>query len=102
MVNLPKFVKSYREAGAFNSLLAPHRFLDDHVFLTKSNQFGVVFSAEGIDYECVTETTLESHTRRAGAAWRSFDEQFRLYQYVIKQDRANIEQQKDYVSPAVR
>ncbi len=77
MVRLKKFIKAYKQAGAFNSLLAPHRFIDEHVFLTKANQIGVVLSVRGIDYECLTESTLESHTTRAAAAWRSFDERFR-------------------------
>ncbi|MBV8812472.1 MAG: hypothetical protein JO033_27695, partial [Acidobacteriaceae bacterium] len=98
-MKLKRFVKAYKEAGAFNSLLAPHRFVDDFVFLTKGNQLGVVLTAEGIDYECLTEATLESHTKRAAAAWRSFDERFRLYQYVVKQDRASIDQRIDYQSP---
>lgn len=102
MVKLKKFVKAYKDAGAFNSLLAPHRFIDDSVFLTKSNQLGVVLAAAGIDYECLTEATLESHTKRTAAAWRSFDERFRLYQYVVKQDRAPIDQRIDYHSTAVR
>lgn len=101
MVRLKKFVKAYEEAGAFNSLLAPHRFVDQHVFLTKGNQVGVVLRARGIDYECLTESTLESHTKRAAAAWRSFDERFRLYQYVVKQDRAPIYGQSDYHKPVV-
>jgi hypothetical protein len=77
MVPLPRFLKPYRDAGAFNSLLAPHRFIDENVFLTKSNQLGVVLTAEGIDYECLTNSMLESGTRRVAAAWRLFDEQFR-------------------------
>lgn len=101
MVRLKKFIKAYKQAGAFNSLLAPHRFIDEHVFLTKGNQVGVVLRAQGIDYECLTESTLESHTKRAAAAWRSFDERFRLYQYVLKQDRAPINEQMDYDNPAV-
>lgn len=102
MLKLRKFLKAYKDAGAFNSLLAPHRFLDEHVFLTKGNQLGVVLTAEGIDYECLTEGTLESYTRRIAAAWRSFDERFRIYQYVVKQDRAPIEQGGAYGNPTVQ
>jgi type IV secretory pathway VirB4 component len=101
VVNLKKLLKSYKEAGAFHSLFAPHCFIDDHVFLTKGNQLGVVLSVQGIDYECLTEATLESYTRRAAAAWRSFDERFRLYQYVVKQDDAPIDQRADYLTAAV-
>ena len=73
MVNLKPFLKPYRDAGASNSVLAPHRFVDDRVFLTKSNQLGVVLAAEGIDYECLTDQTLESYTRRAAPELR-YDE----------------------------
>ena len=102
MVNLKKFLKPYKDAGAFHALLAPHRFIDNSVFLTKSNQLGVVLGSEGIDYECLTEETLETYTRRVAAAWRSFDERFRLYQYVIKQDHAPVVHRSDYPEPAVR
>ena len=102
MVNLRKFLKAYRDAGAFHALFAPHRFIDDSVFLTKSNQLGIVLGVEGIDHECLTDAILESYSKRVAAAWRSFDEQFRLYQYVIKQDHAPIEQRTDYANAAVR
>jgi hypothetical protein len=32
MVNLRKFLKSYRDTGAFHALFAPHHFIDDSVF----------------------------------------------------------------------
>ena len=44
---------------------------------------------------------IESHTMRVAAAWRSFDERFRIYQYVLKQDRARIEH-ADHTNPTVR
>src|SRR5689334_3282631 len=100
MVKLRRFLKPYRDAGAFHSLLAPFRFIDEHIFLTKGNQVGIALGVRGIDYECLTDATLEAHTKRAAAAWRCFDERFRLYQYVIKQDRAVIDQQTDYPNSA--
>lgn len=102
MANLRKFLKPYQNAGALHALFAPHCFIDDSVFLTKSNQLGVVLRVEGIDYECLTEATLENYTKRVAAAWRSFDERFRLYQYVMKQDQAPLDHQADYPNPAVR
>jgi type IV secretion system protein VirB4 len=90
MVNLKRFWKAYCQSGAFHSLLAPHRFVDDQVFLTKANALGMALAVEGVDPECLTEETLESYTRRMAAAWRSFDERFRLYQYLIKRDRVSI------------
>ncbi len=91
MVNVPKFLKPYKDAGALHCLLPINRFVDDNVFLTKRNQLGVVLQVEGIDDECHTAEMLESCTRRIAAAWRSFDERFRIYQYVVKQDLHNVE-----------
>ena len=102
MVNLKRFWKAYREAGAFHSLLAPHRFVDEQVFLTKANTVGIVLAVEGVDPECLTDETLESYTRRMAAAWRSFDDRFRLYQYVIKRDRVGIDCADSRVSLTVR
>lgn len=101
MVKLPKFLKAHKQAGAFHSLLAPHRFIDDQVFLTKGGQLALVLAINGFDAECLTEATMESAAKRAANAWRSFDERFRLYQYVIKQDNAQIEQTGEYPSAAV-
>jgi type IV secretion system protein TrbE len=92
MVNLRKFLKPYKDAGGLHCLLSIRRFVDDHLFLTKKNQVGVVLQLAGIDDESLTAATLESYTRRIAAAWRSFDEPFRIYQYVVKQDRAPIQQ----------
>jgi type IV secretion/conjugal transfer VirB4 family ATPase len=101
MVNLRKFLKPYREAGAFHSVIPIRRFIDEHVFLTKSNQLGVVLTAEGIDDECLTDSTLESFTIRAGQAWRAFDERFLICQYVMKQDRASVDNRGSYPTAAV-
>jgi type IV secretory pathway VirB4 component len=90
MVKLRKLLKPYRDASAFHTLLGPHCFLDESTFLTKANQLGVVLAVEGIDYECLTEEKLESITHRVRSAWRAFDERFRIYQYVLKQDQQRL------------
>lgn len=101
MVDLRKFLKPYKDAGALHSLLPIRRFVDDHVFLTKHNQLGVVLQLAGIDDQCLTVAMLESYTRRIAAAWRSFDERFRVYQYVIKQDHAPLQQKPRSSDPVV-
>jgi hypothetical protein len=70
MVNLRKFLKSYRDAGAFHALFAPHRFINDSLFLTKSNQLGVVLDVDGIDPECLKGVLANeaSATKRAEIA----------------------------------
>jgi type IV secretion/conjugal transfer VirB4 family ATPase len=100
MVKLKRLLKPYRDAGAFHSLLGPHCFLDEQVFLTKANQIGVILSVEGIDHECVTDERLEYISRRVRAAWRGFDENFRIYQYVVKQDHEPMEPSGDFPNTA--
>lgn len=99
MVNLRKFLKPYKDAGALHSLVPIRRFIDDRVFLTKRNQLGVVLQVDGVDAECLTEAMLESSTRRIAAAWRSFDDRFRIYQYVVKQSHPGFEHSNDCASP---
>ncbi len=99
MVNLRKFLKPYKDAGALHSLLPIRRFVDDQVFLTKRNQLGMVLQVEGVDAECLTEAMLESTTRRMAAAWRSLDDRFRIYQYVVKQDHPGFGQSQDERNP---
>lgn len=101
MLNLRKLVKPYRNAGAQHALYGPHRFIDEQVFLTKGNALGVVLSVGGIDTECLTDETVETYTKRAANAWRAFDERFRIYQYVVKQDRAPIEGHAQHANPVV-
>jgi type IV secretion system protein TrbE len=102
MVKLKRFLKPYREAGAVHALFAPHRFIDEQAFLTKSNQLGVVLDVTGLDDECLTEATLETNARRMAAAWRAFDETFRIYQYVIKQEGAALGESNEYPTNVVR
>lgn len=102
MVKLPKFLKQHRAAGAANAVLSPHRFIDEHVFLTKGNQLGIALDVQGIDCECLTDDALNSYTKRAVQAWRIFDDRFRVYQYVLKQDRASIEHTGDYRPEIIR
>ena len=96
MLPLPKFIKPWKDAGEANALFAPCAFIDDHVFLIKTGALGVVFELGGIDPQCLTDATMDSNPKRLAAAWRVFHEDIRLYQYVVKQDSARIDQRRDY------
>ncbi len=102
MLPLPKFIKPWKDAGEANALFAPCAFIDEHVFLTKTGDIGVVFELAGIDSECLTDATMEANTKRLEAAWRFFHEDTRFYQYVVKPDGAGIDQQTEYDNPAVQ
>jgi type IV secretion system protein VirB4 len=60
MLKLSKIVKNYRETGALSENVSVYGFLDEHVFLTKAGDLGVVLNVEGVDYECLDQ---ESHSR---------------------------------------
>jgi len=101
MLPLPKFIKPWKDAGEANALFAPCAFIDENFFLTKTAAIGVVFEIAGIDPECLTDARMESISKRLAAAWRIFDDNIRLYQYVVKHDGADIDQGREYDSPAV-
>src|ERR1700745_3264416 len=74
----------YRAAGALHTLIQVCSFLDEHTFLTKSGDLGVVFRIEGIDYEGRDKAELDAFARRFERALRGLSEDFRLYQYLLK------------------
>jgi type IV secretion system protein VirB4 len=87
---LAQITKEYNEAAALCSQINLFGFIDDEIFLTKSGDLGIVFSLEGIDYECLDGNTIENFTRRISAAFRIFDEKCRVYQYLFKRNGENI------------
>jgi type IV secretory pathway VirB4 component len=97
---LAQITKEYNEAAALCSQINLFGFIDDEIFLTKSGDLGIVFSLEGIDYECLDGNTIENFTRRISAAFRIFDEKCHVYQYLFKRNRENIPH-KTYQNPIV-
>jgi type IV secretion/conjugal transfer VirB4 family ATPase len=90
MMPLARIVKDYDEAGALNSVVNLYGFADDHVFLTKSGDVGVVLALDGVDYECLDPDQREAVTRRFEIALRVLDESMRLSQYVLKRNRVAV------------
>jgi type IV secretion/conjugal transfer VirB4 family ATPase len=84
MLKLSKIVKSYRETGALNENVGVYGFLDDHVFLTKGGDLGVVLRVEGVDYECLDQKQTDGLTKRLESALRLLGPQFRIYQVLFK------------------
>ena len=68
MFKLDRITKDYREAAALCAQINLFGFVDDEVFLTKSGDLGIVFSIEGVDYECLDTKTVENLTRRLTAS----------------------------------
>ena len=90
MINLARLFKDYNDAGALNEYINLYGFVSDQAFLTKSGDLGVVIQVEGIDYECLDENPIDSITRRLEVAQKIFDPKFRIYQYLLKCNNANI------------
>lgn len=90
MVPVSRIIKDYREAGAMSTLVGLYGFVDQHCFLTKGGDLGVVFRVEGVDGECLDHAQLDQVSRRFEATVRILSENFRLYQYLLKRDGADL------------
>ena len=90
MIRLDRLVKDHRDSGALHTLVNLFGFIDDEAFLTKSGDVGVVLRVRGVDDECLTREEADQVASRLTSALRVFDEQCRLYQYLLKRDRPEI------------
>ena len=86
MFNLKEFLKPSTSAPALNSLFAPHCFVNENVFATKTNALCALLEIRGIDDECASDEELDAQGKRLQNALKQFDESYTLYQYVIKDD----------------
>ncbi|HKW17583.1 MAG TPA: type IV secretion system DNA-binding domain-containing protein [Terriglobales bacterium] len=100
MFNVATALKSYREAGSLNEQINLLGFLDDHFFLTKSGDVGAVLSVSGIDYEGLSASEIDQHTKRLEAAFKVLDDQCRIYQYLFKCNDPTIPT-REYADPVV-
>ena len=100
MFRLTKARKSYREAGPLNEQINLLGFIDDHVFLTKSGDLGVVLSVSGVDYERLDGNAIDQYTKRLEAAFKILDDQCRIYQYLFKRKDPRIPY-CEYADPVV-
>src|SRR5215469_3811000 len=93
MIRVGQIAKDFLEAGATSSVIGLFGFVDEHTFLTKSGDLGVVFHVPGVDAECLDHAERDSIARRFEGAVRALDERFRVYQYLLKRDHAEIPHQ---------
>jgi type IV secretion system protein VirB4 len=84
MLTLGRIMRDYHDAGSVNSLLALWGFVDDHTFLTKAGDVGLVYRLAGIDYECLDQPQRRDVVHRFEAALRVLGESCRVYQYLCK------------------
>src|SRR5690349_23431957 len=100
MLRLKRIFKNYDETGSFNEQVNLYGFIDEHVFLTKTGDLGVILEVRGVDYECLDDASIDGLTKRLESALRLFDENYRVYQYLFKRNNPTIPY-KLYGSPIV-
>lgn len=101
MLRLSKIFKNYKETGSLNENVSIFGFLDDHVFLTKGGDVGVVLRVEGVDYECLDFRETDDLAKRLESALRLLGPQFRVYQILFKSSGETIPH-GTYDNPVVR
>ena len=84
MLKLKRVVKNYEETGALNENIGVFGFVDEHTFITKAGDLGMVLQVEGVDYECLDTKETDNLTKRLESALKLFDPKFRVYQYLFK------------------
>src|SRR5258708_37855835 len=84
MFRLAHALKGYRESGSLNEQINLFGFVDDHTFLTKSGDVGVVLAVKGVDYECLASNEIDNYTKRLESAFKILDDSCRIYQYLLK------------------
>lgn len=76
--------RDHDAAGSVHALLALWAFVDDHTFVTKAGDVGVVYRLHGHDSEGLDHTQRRHVVHRFEAALRLLGERSRVYQYFFK------------------
>ena len=90
MLRLNRIFKNYREAGSLSAQINLFGFVGPSVFLTKSGEVGVILEVRGVDYECLDNASVDGLTKRLESALKLFDENYRVYQYLFKNNGERI------------
>src|ERR1700683_1716730 len=100
MLRLSRIFKNYNETGSLNGQINLYGFIGPHTFLTKSGEVGVILEVRGVDYECLGDQAIDGLTKRLESAFKLFDENCRVYQYLFKRNNETIPY-KLYGNPVV-
>src|SRR4029077_5937521 len=100
MFRLNRIFKNYNETGSLNAQINLYGFIGPHTFLTKTGEIGLILEVQGVDYECLDDTTIDGLTKRLESALKLFDENCRVYQYLFKRNNETIPF-KTYGNPVV-
>src|SRR5487761_999518 len=100
MRRLKRIFKNYEETGSLNEQVNLYGFADEHAFLTKTGDLGIILEVRGVDYECLDDVSIDSLTKRLESAFKLFDENYRVYQDLFKRNNEAIPY-KLYGNPVV-
>src|SRR5579862_2390808 len=87
MLRLDKVIKPWKDAASLNDHINLYGFWNEHTFLTKSGDLGMVLSVPGVDYESLDHAEQEYAVKRLEAALKHFGPVFHVYQYLFKQNQ---------------
>src|ERR1700678_49011 len=90
MLRLSQIFKNYAESGSLNAQVNLYGFVDENVFLTKTGDLGVILEIRGVDHELLDGASIDGLTKRLESAFRLFDENYRVYQYLFKRNNETI------------
>jgi type IV secretion/conjugal transfer VirB4 family ATPase len=101
VVKVSRILKDYRDSGALNALINIQAAIDDFTFLAKGEDLVTLLKVQGVDAECLEPLEISQIVRRFGSAVRTFNGQFRIYQYLVKRDYGQIPHE-EYDEPVIR
>src|SRR5277367_6625045 len=90
MLRFSRIFKNYNETGSLSERINLYGFIGPHVFLTKSGEVGAILEVRGVDYECLDAASLDTFTKRLESAFKLFDENYRVYQYLFKRNNERV------------
>src|SRR5215469_1888231 len=101
MLRFDRVIKPWKESGALNSQINLYGFWNEHTFITKSGDLGIVLRLQGVDYESLDQAAQEYAVKRLEAAVKIFGPGFHIYQYLFKTNRPAVPFQ-NYANPLVQ
>ena len=90
MFRISRILKDWKESGALHAHLNLYGFWDEHTFVTKSGDLGVVLRVRGIDYESLDAEHQDYSVKRLEAALKVFGPGTHIYQILSKRNRPEI------------
>src|SRR3989442_6121646 len=91
MIRLQRVLKDYEDSGALHANIGALEAIDGNSFLTKAGHLFSMLRVDGVDDECLEPGQVDQIAQRVESAFRLLDENFRLYQYLIKTHAKPIE-----------